>query len=115
MKKSYPAKSDKAAAAASDGAITQILALLIDLTVLIRDLRDQLEGKRKSHYSVEEVAHLTSRSPYTIRRWLSEGRIIATRIEGTGPRGRLLISRDQVDTLVRQGLASAVPDAVAGE
>jgi hypothetical protein len=54
------------------------------------------------------------RSPFTVRRWISEGRIKAIRVEGTGPRGRLLVARDQLQALLENGMAGNVPDAVIG-
>ena len=80
----------------------------------VDDIREQLTSKCKPHYTVEEIAGLVGRSPYTIRRWISEGRITAIRINGTGPKGRLLIARDQLDAIVADGLGTEVPDAVAG-
>ena len=57
----------------------------------LNEILDRLAGEIKSHYPVGEVAQLTGRSPYTVRRWISEGMISATRVAGAGPRGRLLI------------------------
>jgi excisionase family DNA binding protein len=97
----------------SDDLGVEIRSLLQHLQVAVDDLRDQLKPKRKSHYAVEEIADIVGRSPYTVRRWISEGRIHAMRVGGTGPRGRLLISRDQLDTLVGRGLAADLPDSLA--
>jgi len=70
-----------------------------------------LSGTTKSHYPVEEVAQLTGRSDYTVRRWIKEKLIVATRIDGTGPRGRLLIPRCELEKLIRLGLGGTVPEA----
>jgi excisionase family DNA binding protein len=78
-------------------------------------IRATLEARRKPHYTVDEVAELTGRTPYTVRRWISEERIQATRIEGTGPKGRLLIAREEVDALIAAGLGAQVPDAAVGQ
>jgi excisionase family DNA binding protein len=78
-----------------------------DLLKEIRDMRTtmsqilaRLEGTTKPYYTVEEVAELRGRSPYTVRRWIQEGRITATRVMGTGPRGRLLIAQEELPKLV---------------
>lgn len=89
-----------------------VLELLTYLKLSIEDVRAQLTAKRKDFSTVEELANLVGRSPYTVRRWIAEGRIKAIRVDGTGPKGRLLIPRDQIDVLVAGGMAAAVPDAV---
>jgi excisionase family DNA binding protein len=76
-------------------------------------IRATLQARRKDHYTVEEVARLTGRSAYTVRRWVALGRIRAIRISGTGPKGRLLIPREELDTLIAAGLGARVPDAAA--
>ena len=96
---------------ASGEKIDEIYGLVRELKVAVEDIRDQLTGQRKEFYSVEEVAELTARSGYTIRRWISEGRIKATRVDGTRPRGRLLIPHAELGTLVAQGLGTAIPVA----
>jgi excisionase family DNA binding protein len=70
-----------------------------------------VSGTTKSHYPVEEMAQLTSRSGYTVRRWIKEKLITATRIEGTGPRGRWLIPRSELEKLIRLGRGGTVPEA----
>jgi hypothetical protein len=74
----------------------------------MQDVRRLLRGKQKEHLTVEEFADLVSRAPFTVRTWLKQGRIKATRFAGTGPRGRLLIARDQLPRLVEAGLASGL-------
>jgi len=70
-----------------------------------------VSGTTKSLYTVEEVARLTGRSPYTVRRWISEQRISATRIADTGPRGRLLIARAELQRLIELGQGDSIPAA----
>jgi excisionase family DNA binding protein len=91
--------------------IVPVLGLILDG---LRDIRELLSGLRKEWYTIEEVAELTGRTAYTIRRWVKEGRIAATRVSGTGPRGRLLVGRDQLERLIAQGVGGAVPPAVGG-
>ncbi len=76
-------------------------------------IRATLQARRKDHYTVEEVAELTGRTPYTVRRWITEKRIKAIRISGTGPKGRLLVPREELDTLIAAGLGARVPDGAA--
>ena len=84
------------------------------LETLDRKMDDVLalvSGTTKSLYTVEEVAQLSCRSDYTVRRWIKEKLIIATRIEGTGPRGRWLIPRCELEKIIRLGRGSTVPEA----
>jgi excisionase family DNA binding protein len=80
----------------------------------LRDLRELLAGRRKEHYVVEEVAELTGRAPYTIRRWIAEGKLHAIRIRDGGPRGRLLVPRREIDRLIASGKGARVPEATLG-
>lgn len=77
-------------------------------------IRHTLAGKRKRTYSVEEFAALLGRSPYTIRRWISTGRIRAMRAEGTGKRGRLLVPDSELDRICSEGGGAHIPDWVMG-
>src|SRR4051794_20655176 len=56
--------------------------LLRPLKAELEFIRATLQSRRKDHYTVEEVAHLTGRSAYTVRRWITEQRIKAIRISG---------------------------------
>jgi excisionase family DNA binding protein len=78
---------------------------------VLEDVRAGLSARQKPFYTVEEIAEMVGRSAYTVRRWISEGRLKAGRVMGTGPRGKLLIGRDQLNRLITEGLAGRVPDA----
>jgi excisionase family DNA binding protein len=73
------------------------------------ELQADLTGKSKSHLTVEEVAETTGRAAYTVRAWIKHGLISATRVHGTGPRGRLLVPREELQKLVDHGLGAAIP------
>lgn len=101
--------------------LTAVEARVIDLcghlpVVLekLDHLRELLAGKRKESLLVEEVAELTGRSEYTIRRWVTEGKLKAVRIAEGGPRGRLLIPRSELDRLVAAGRGAAIPATALG-
>jgi excisionase family DNA binding protein len=96
-----------------DGLTELLKPVLEQLLVNVREIRELLAGSHKDWYTVEEVAELTGRTPYTIRRWVKEDRITATRVSGTGPRGRLLIAREQLQRLIAMGKGGEVPAQVA--
>jgi excisionase family DNA binding protein len=73
-----------------------------------------LDRTTKPLYTVGELAALTGRSDYTVRRWILEGRITATRVMGTGPRGRLLIAHEQLRKLVEGGFGGEMPGICDG-
>jgi excisionase family DNA binding protein len=94
---------------------TQIADLCGHLPTVLEKLdrlRELLAGRRKENFVVEEVAELTGRSEYTIRRWITEGKLKAVRINEGGPRGRLLIPRSELDKLVAAGRGSEIQEAV---
>ena len=74
----------------------------------LEELKEMIKGKSKEFYTVAEVATLTSRSEYTVRRWISSGTIAAERVTGTGPKGRLLIPRSEIARIVEMGNGHAV-------
>ncbi len=84
------------------------------LEAKVEALREILTSRRKDHFVVEEIAQLTGRSAYTIRRWIGEGKLKAIRLRDGGPRGRLLVSRSELEKLVATGRGADVPDAAVG-
>jgi excisionase family DNA binding protein len=80
--------------------IAQQLSLLPVILASLTEVRQILTGRLKSHLTVEEAAEELGRAPYTVRSWIREGRLPAVRVSGTGPRGRLLIARDDLQELV---------------
>jgi len=92
-----------------------IVIMLRDLLSAVGDIRRSLAGTSKRWLTVAEFAEMCGRSPYTVRRWVSEGRVQATRVNGTGPKGRLLISRDQIPALIADGLGEAIPARLASD
>jgi excisionase family DNA binding protein len=84
------------------------------LEAKLETVRELLAGRRKEHFVVEEFAELIGRSSYTVRRWISEGKLHAIRIRDGGPRGRLLIPRNEVERLIAAARGGDIPDAVLG-
>jgi excisionase family DNA binding protein len=80
------------------------------LDARLKELRELLITRRKDHLVVEEIADLTGRSPYTVRRWISEGKLRAIRLRDGGPRGRLLIPRSELERIVAAGAGGNLPD-----
>ena len=99
-----------AAVRARDSCPDDLRGLLEALCVEMRAIRSALDGSRTPLLTVEEVARLVGRHPYTIRSWIKAGRLRATRVAGTGPKGRLLIRCEELDRLVEAGLAGRTPD-----
>jgi len=50
-------------------------------------------------FTVQEVAEYLKMKPHTIRRWVREGRLEATRV-GKGPKGQLRISKASLDEIM---------------
>lgn len=98
-----------------DGRLTEVVALLKELKVGIEGLRRQFAGGGKTHFTVNEIARFAGRAPFTVRTWIKSGQLRATRVEGSGPRGRLLIPREELQRLVATGRGRNVPAAIVGE
>jgi excisionase family DNA binding protein len=88
-----------------------VLAQILDA---LHEIRERLAGAHKPLLTIEELAQLVGRSAFTVRRWVRQGRIKATRVSGTGPRGRLLVGHDEVRKLVAAGLGGELPAALGG-
>jgi excisionase family DNA binding protein len=93
----------------------RLRGLLEPIEHRLASIEERLRGSRRDYYRVEELATLVGRSEYSIRRWIKQGKLKATRLEGTGPRGFLLVPRDQVERLIRIGEVTDVPAITAGQ
>jgi excisionase family DNA binding protein len=94
--------------------ISEPLKTALDqIRIELSEIRDLIAGTRKPYLTVEEVAQITGRSAYTVRRWISEKRLVAERIAGIGPKGRLLIPREQLGKLILEGKGGNIPDPYA--
>lgn len=78
---------------------------MADLFAMLREIKEQQRGK-KEFYRVEEAADILGRKPYTIRRWIKRGRLTATRVFGTGPKGRLLVTGESIASVVSNSQAA---------
>jgi excisionase family DNA binding protein len=97
-----------------DSSADRLAPVLGEILAGVRDIREMLAGVRKEWLTVAEVSDLTGRTAYTVRRWIATGRLKAARVRGTGPRGRLLVARDQLQKLIAAGLGGEVPAALGG-
>ena len=107
---SYPSNEEEFLEQHCPDAVTALVSELRELKETVREFRQQLSETTKPLLTVEEVAELVGRAAYTVRSWISAGKINAIRVAGTGPRGRLLIPRSELEKLIRDGKGSAVPD-----
>jgi|GEM_PF-5396803 len=89
--------------------LESIKTALRDLSNQLSEVRQLIGGRTKEHLTVKEVAEMTGRAEYTVRRWITEGRLTATRIKQTGSRGRLLIQREELNRLIGSGMGAAIP------
>jgi len=87
----------------------RVAARLQALENQVKGLSAILAKQRKEHFTVEEVAELTGRSSYTVRRWITEKKLRAIRLRDGGPRGRLLIPRTELDQLIAAGQGHDIP------
>jgi excisionase family DNA binding protein len=115
--KNLPYRRDPPTSAAALPASEETARLgpvLAEILGALNEIRERLAGAHKPLLTIEELAQLVGRTPFTIRRWVKEGRIKATRVSGTGPRGRLLVGHDEVRKLIAAGLGGEVPPAALG-
>src|SRR5262245_34216306 len=75
----------------------------------VEAIQAHLAGSHKQHYTVNEIATATGRAPFTIRRWITEGKLNAVRIDGTGPKGRLLVPHAELARLIQNGHGEHIP------
>ena len=83
----------------------RLLSIILDH---VQCIHAKVAGASKDYFTVEEVGELVGRRPYTIRRWIKQGKLVATRVKAGGPRGRLLIARQEVKRLTQEGQAPNV-------
>jgi excisionase family DNA binding protein len=107
MSRSSPFRSPATTAAPSNLTIEQLFAHfqtnMTKLATRLDEIHELVTGHSKEHLTVAEVAEMTGRSAYTVRRWISDGRLKASRIIDTGERGRLLIHREELHRLIGAG------------
>jgi len=109
-------RSDAARAGApSQPTFITVIDLLESLRNRLEDVHVLLSRRAKPQLTVEEVAELTGRSAYTVRRWISEGKLSAIRIGATGPRGRLLIPQSELRRLVTSARGGQIPHTAMEE
>ncbi len=95
--------------------ITHLLGAIQEMRDAVFDIRERVSGASKSHFTVEEVAAAVGRAPFTVRRWIKDGRLRADRVTGTGPRGRLLIPREEFQKLVLSGKGASIVNVLLEE
>jgi len=95
--------------------LREMLSHLRELSRGMHEIRERLAAGFKPHFTVSEFAGLVGRAEYTVRTWISQGKIAAFRVPDTGPKGRLLIPRAELESLVGRGEAGHVPAALMSQ
>ena len=106
--------SDAAQVPPGEAALASLCLTVAAVSRKLDQLHDLLATQRKAHYVVHEVSQLTGRSEYTVRRWITEGRLKAIRLAEGGPRGRLLVERAELERLISSGKGGGIPDSAIG-
>jgi hypothetical protein len=101
------------ATAASGSPLQEILNVLANILIVLQQILELLAGRTKSHYTVDEIAAMTGRAPYTVRQWAKKGLMEVTRVQGVGPRGRLLVPASELTRLVQAGRGLSIPAIAA--
>jgi len=92
----------------NDRALTQVAEELSRLREEVREVSEWLHGHTKDFFTVAEVATIVQRSPYTVRRWLKEGRIEGIKINdhpnnpNSPNKGQYLIAKEELAKIVNQ-------------
>ena len=79
----------------SEGAWQDIQAKNNEILAHLKAIEPHSPHGSKEFYSIHEVAQYVKRSPYTVRKWILDGKIKAIRIAGTGTHGRLLVPHSE--------------------
>ncbi|MEQ8784649.1 MAG: helix-turn-helix domain-containing protein [Pirellulaceae bacterium] len=79
----------------------------------LASINEHLAGRTKAVLTVKEVAVEMNRCEDTVRNLIKSGVLPASRVPGSGPRGRLLIRREDFDRMVAAGRAGDLPPAVS--
>lgn len=104
----HPSCADSLDMVRGESDSSQLIYSVRRILDIVSRLEDRLVLGQKSHLSVDECAELVGRSSYTVRRWITTGLIRAERVSGTGPRGRLLIPREELDRVIKQGRGESI-------
>ena len=70
-----------------------------EILARLRALQGHSTLPHKDYYSVDEVAQYVHRSPYTVRRWILDGKMKAVRVAGSNSHGRKLIPHAELSRL----------------
>lgn len=79
----------------------------------LASINGHLAGRTKPVLTVKEVANEVGRCEDTIRNWIGDGTLPASKMPGSGPRGRWLIKREDLDRIVATGRAGDLPPAIS--
>lgn len=79
------------------------------IAATLQSIDEKLAGHTKPTLTVAEASELVIRTEGTIRRWIKCGKLKADRVQGTGPRGRLLIRREALVALLEHGVGEDIP------
>ena len=90
----------------------EIISLLQEQVSLLRQILKHLRryesGSEGKNLSVTQAGKCLNRSPATIRRWIHEGKIKATKLNRGKRQDHYIINKDEIDRIIQEAIEAKI-------